>query len=132
MQDHKYIELRLSLWKNVNCRKCRNIFLYLSRLKIATTNNSSSIFSGNLMRLIAFVWVSTNSTLATKVLVLCLIKSYQFCDHSIWKWYSINCTVFLVINLFQSKIDRFYFLLFLFLQLYWIAGYNCFVGITEG
>ena len=103
----------------VNCRKCRNIFLYLSRLKIATTNNSSSIFSGNLMRLIAFVWVSTNSTLATKVLVLCLIKSYQFCDHSIWKWLynSINCTVFLVIDLLNQK-QTVFISCFSFLQLY--------------
>ena len=112
----------------VNFEENMKIFLYLSWLKITATNNSSSIFSGNLVWLIAFVWVSTNSTLATEVLVLCLVKIYQLCEYlfgigfkiiiQMYQKYSqkrsINSIFFLSILLLNQKMGCCYFLLFLF------------------
>ena len=63
---YKYLNLNTIFW-SINKTE-----IYLSWLKIATPNYASRPFSWHLMRLIAFIWVPTDSTFSSKILVLCL------------------------------------------------------------
>ena len=77
----RFFKALLLHFKN-NCLKLQVIVKYnnsnLSRTKITSSNYSCCVFSWDLIGLISFKWISTNSTFSAKILVLGLKLKIEF------------------------------------------------------